>query len=96
MMSIKGPGEMTSALSPFVALAWANLVSKAWLGLTRAALYCVALAITVGSLACYGELILPPAGSPRAFMFVAVPPATWLMMTLVLLTAALISRLRSR
>lgn len=79
-------------LSPFVALAWANVVSKRWTVLTRAALYCVTLVITLGSLAFYGELVLPPPGSPRAFVFVAVPPVSWLLMTIVVSMAALISR----
>jgi hypothetical protein len=79
-------------LSPFVALAWANVVSKRWPVLTRATLYCVTLVITLGSLAFYGKLVLPPAGSPRAFVFVAVPLASWLLMTIVVSTAALISR----
>ena len=83
-------------LSPFVALAWANLVSRRWPVLTRAALYGVTLLITLGSLAFYGKLILPPAGSPRAFVFVAVPPASWLLMATVVSIAALISRRRSR
>lgn len=81
-------------LSPFVALAWANVVSKLWPVLTRAALYGVTIVVTLGSLAFYGKLILPPAGSPRAFVFVAVPPASWLLMTIVVSTAALISRRR--
>jgi len=83
-------------LSPFVALAWANVISKRWPVLTQAALYCVTLVITLGSLACYGKLILPPAGSPRAFVFVAVPPVSWLLMTIVVSVAALISRRQSR
>ena len=51
-------------LSPFVALAWANMVSNSWTVLTRATLYCVTIVLTLGSLAIYGDLILPPAGSP--------------------------------
>jgi hypothetical protein len=82
-------------LSPFVALAWANVVSKRWPVLTRGTLYGVTVVVTLGSLACYGKLILPPARSPRAFMFVAVPPASWLFMTIVVSMAALISRRRS-
>lgn len=82
-------------LSPFVALAWANVVSKRWPVLTRATLYGVTILITLGSLAFYGKLVLPPAGSPRAFVFVAVPPASWLLMTIVVSIAALISRRRS-
>jgi hypothetical protein len=72
------------------------VVSKRWPVLTQAALYGVTLLITLGSLACYGKLIFPPAGSPRGFVFVAVPPASGLMMTLVVTIAALISRRRSR
>ena len=83
-------------LSPFVALAWANIVSKRWPVLTRATLCCVTLVITLGSLAIYGGVILPPAGSPRAFVFVAVPPASWLLMVIVVSTAALISGRLSR
>jgi hypothetical protein len=83
-------------LSPFAGLAWANVVSKRWPVLTRAALYGVTLIITLGSLACYGGIVLPPPGSPRAFVFVAVPPASWLLMTIVLSIAALISRRRSQ
>jgi hypothetical protein len=83
-------------LSPFVALAWANVVSRRWPVLTRATLYGVTLLITLGSLACYGKLVLPPAGSPRAFVFVAVPPASWLLMAIVVSIAALISRGRAQ
>lgn len=83
-------------LSPFVALAWANVASKAWPVLTQVALYYVTIVVTLGSLACYGKLILPAAGSPRAFVFVAVPPTSWLLIAIVVSTAALISRRRSR
>ena len=80
------------ALSPFAALAWANLVSQRWSVLTRAALYGVTLVITLGSLAVYGRIILPPAGSPNAFVFVVVPPGSWLLMVMVVPLAAFISR----
>ena len=79
-------------LSPFVALTSANLVSKRWPVLTRATLYGVTVLITLGSLAIYGGIVSPPAGSPRAFVFVAVPPASWLLMTIAVSIAALISR----
>jgi hypothetical protein len=82
-------------LSPFVALAWANMVSKRWSVLTRTTLYWVTTVITLASLAVYGGLILPPAGSPPAFIFVAVPPASWFLITAVVLMAALVSRRRS-
>jgi hypothetical protein len=81
-------------VSPFVALAWANMVSERWSVLTRAMLYCVTLLITLGSLVIYG-FDLAPAGSARAFSFVAVPPGSWLLMAIVVPIAALISRRRS-
>jgi len=82
--------------SPFVALAWANLIATRWSALTQATLYGVTVIITLGTLACYGKLILPPVGSPRAFMFVAVPPASWLFMTIAISIAALMARNRSQ
>ncbi len=83
-------------LSPFVALAWANQVSKRWSVLTQTTLYGVTLFLTLGSLAIYGELVQRPAGSPNAFVFVAVPPASWLLMAIAVPMAALISRRLSR
>jgi hypothetical protein len=82
-------------LSPFVALAWTNRVSTRWSVPTRATLYYVTLVLTLGSLAIYGNLVLPPAASPRAFVFVVVPPVSWLLMAIVVPMAALISRRRS-
>ena len=83
-------------LSPFVALAWANMVAKRWSVLTRAMLYCVTLVVTLGSLAIYGSVVLPPVGSPRAFLFVVVPPGSWLLITIVVPLTALISGRLSR
>jgi len=82
-------------LSPFVALAWATMVAKRWSVPTRAALYCVTLVITLGSVAVYGDVVLRSAGSPRAFVFVVVPPGSWLLLAIVVPIAALISRRRS-
>jgi len=79
-------------LSPFVALALANIVSKGWSVITRATLYSVMVVLTLGSLAIYGDVAL---GSPRAktaFVFVVVPPASWLLIATVVSIAALISR----
>jgi hypothetical protein len=70
-------------LSPFAALAWANIVSRRWSILTQATLYCTTLVLTLGSLAIYGGLVLPPAGSPAAFVFVLVPPVSWLLLATV-------------
>jgi len=82
-------------LSPFVALLWANMVSKRWSVVTRTTLYCVTLVVTLGSLAFYGELVVvKPPGSANAFLFVVVPPGSWLLMTIVVPIAAFISRRR--
>jgi hypothetical protein len=78
-------------LSPFIALVLADIVSKRWSVLTRATLYGVMLILTLGSLACYGDVVLRPRPQP-AFMFLVVPLGSWLLMTIVVSIAALISR----
>jgi hypothetical protein len=84
-------------LSPFVALGWANVVSKRWSALTQATLYGVTLVVTVCSLAIYGRPVLvAPARSPNAFVFVVVSPASWLLMAIVVPVAAFVSGRRSR
>ncbi len=83
-------------LSPFVALVLANVVSKRWSVLTRATLYSVMLVVTLGSLAIYGYDALRPRKAQAAFWYVVVPPASWLLMAIVVPIAALISRRLSR
>ena len=83
--------------SPFVVLASANIVSTRWSAVTRATLYSVTLVLTLGTLAIYGNLIVvAPSGSSNAFRFVVVPPASWLLLAIVVSIAALISRRLSR
>ena len=83
-------------LSPFVILAWANGVSKRWSVLTRATLYGVVLFITLGSLVAYGAVAFGPPRAKAAFVFVVVPPLSWLFIAIAVSAAALISRRRSR
>ncbi len=84
-------------LSPFVALLWASRLSKRWPVVTRATFYWAAILVSLGSLAVYSGIIdLKPAGSANAFLFVAVPPASWVFMTIVVSVAALISGRLSR
>lgn len=84
-------------VSPFVALAWANIASTRWLLVTRATLYCVTLVVALASLAVYGEVLtVRPADAPNAFLFVIVPPASGIFTAVVLLTAGLVSRRASR
>jgi hypothetical protein len=80
-------------VSPFAALILAAMVAKSWSILTRATLYWLMLVVTLSSLVIYGVVALgPPRG---AFAFVVVPPASWLVMGMVLPMAVLLSRRRS-
>jgi tryptophan-rich sensory protein len=78
-------------LSPFVALALAEKRSQRWSPLTRAALHGATLIVTVGSLAVYGVVAFGPPQSKPAFMFLVVPFASWLLMTIVVFLPAFVS-----
>lgn len=82
-------------LSPFAALAWANLATRRWTELTRAVVYWVTLAVALGSLAFYGGLLAPPKGSANAFVFTIVPPVSCLFIAIALAIATTISRSQS-
>ena len=82
-------------LAPFGALLLASVVSKRWSIVTRTALYCMMLILTLGSLAVYGDVVLRPRPQP-AFVFIVVPPVSWMLMTIVITVAALISGRMSR
>jgi hypothetical protein len=83
-------------VSPFVALVLANMVSKRLSVLTRATLHSVTLILTAGSLAIYGNMVSTPAGSKLAFPFLVVPLGSWVLITIVIPIAALLSRRLSR
>jgi len=83
-------------LSPFMVLVLANVVSKRWPVLTRATLYSVMLVLTLGSLAIYGDVAFGPPRAKAAFVFVVVPPASLLLIAIVVPIAALISGRLSR
>ena len=78
-------------VSPFVVLAVGYVVSKRWSVLTRATLYGVTAVVTVASLAIYGAVAF---GSlrPKTAVFVIVAPASWLLISAGVATAAFISR----
>ncbi|HUE56040.1 MAG TPA: hypothetical protein VMO76_09425 [Candidatus Udaeobacter sp.] len=81
-------------LSPFVALVFANIASKGWSVITRATLYGVMLVLTLGSLTIYGYVALGSLGAKTVPVFVIVPPASWLLIIIVVSIAALISSRR--
>ncbi len=83
-------------LSPFVILLFAERILKRWPLPTRGALYGVMLAVAVGSLAVYIDDAFGHRRPQAAFVYVAVPPASWLLIAIVLAIAALVSRRRSR
>jgi hypothetical protein len=83
-------------LSPFVALVFGNIASKGWSVITRATLYSVMLVLALGSLAIYGDVALGPLSAKTVPVFVIVPPASWLLIAIVVPIAALVSGRLSR
>ena len=83
-------------LSPFAALALASVMSKRWPVLIRATLYSVMIVVALGSLSAYGADALRPPKAQAAFIFVVVPPASWLLSAIVIAVAAGIAGGRSR
>jgi hypothetical protein len=82
-------------LSPFIGLVLADMVSKRWSVITRATLYGVMLILTLGSLALYGDVVLRARPQP-AFRFLVVPLGSWLLMTIAVPIAGLVSGRLSR
>ena len=83
-------------LSPFVLLVLADAASKRWSAFTRAALYGVMLVVAAGSLAIYADDARGHRRPQAAFVYVAVPPASWLLLATVVPIAAVMSRRSSR
>jgi hypothetical protein len=82
-------------VSPFVGLVLALMISKRWSVITQATLYGLMLIVTLGSLALYGDVVLRPRPQPAA-RFLVVPLGSWLLMTIVIPIAALVSGRLSR
>jgi hypothetical protein len=82
-------------LSPFVALLLANMASRRWSVITSATLHSLMLVLTLSSVVIYGNVVLRPRSTP-AFVFIVVPLGSWLLMTIVVPIAALISGRLSR
>jgi hypothetical protein len=80
-------------LSPFVALALANVRSPNWQPITRTALYGVMLGVSFISLSVYALHALIP-GMKAGFIYLIVPAACWVLIAMALTTAAVLSRSR--
>jgi dienelactone hydrolase len=78
-------------LSPFVALAVADLVSTRWSASTRTTLRAMTVVLALGSLAVYAYVTLGPWKSRPTPAFVVVPPASLLIAAVVVSLAAMIS-----
>jgi len=83
-------------LSPFAMLVLADAVSRRWSVLTRATLYIVMLVVALGSLAIYGDDALGHRTTKAAFVYVIVPPVSWLLTAIAVPIAALMSGSWSR
>jgi hypothetical protein len=84
-------------LSPFIALLFAILRSKRWPDMVRSTLYGITIVVAIASVLIYTRLIdLKPATSANTFLFVAVPPASWVAIVMTLLVATLAARSQSR
>ncbi len=82
-------------ISPFLALFIASSISKKWADSTRVAVYILMLVITPFSLISYSGALKLPGISP-AFVFLIVPPLTWLLMAIAIPIAESLSRRKSR
>jgi hypothetical protein len=80
-------------LLPFLALLVAGFASERWSALTRVALYCIALFITLSSLSVYGGFAI--AAKPKTPVFVVTSPASLLLIVIVLAVAVWRSRRRA-
>ena len=78
-------------LSPFVGLFLADKFSNRWTVTVRASLYWLMITLTIVSLVAYsGALSMPK--TKNAFVFLIIPLISWLLMTMVILTARRLSR----
>jgi hypothetical protein len=79
-------------LSPLALLAIAGAASRRWSGTARATLRALMVIVPVGSLLIYAVDTVRQLGSTNAFVFVALPPVTWLLIVIVLAIAVVPKR----
>jgi uncharacterized metal-binding protein len=77
-------------LSPFIAALIAHSVSKRWAVGTRATLSVLMVVLTLISLGIYEAVAFEYVNAKVGFIFLVVPLASWLLMAVVVGTAALI------
>src|SRR5882757_9152737 len=65
-------------VSPFVVFVVASVFSSRWSAVTRGTLYWTTIVVALGSLAIYGDVALGHPREKTAFLFLVIPPASWL------------------
>jgi hypothetical protein len=88
-------GMAVWVLSPFLILASAHAVSSRWRPFGRVPLYWLTVALCLGSLSVYVHDAFRPA-SKGAFVFVLLPPVSWLLIAIVLGLSAFLHGRQSR
>ena len=83
-------------LIPFVALLWTIVVSGGWSILTQASLSILTLVVAASSLTIYGLVVARAARKNPTPTFVVVPPASCLLIAVVISLAALMARRLAR
>jgi hypothetical protein len=83
-------------VSPFIATLIANSVLKRWPVGARATLHVLMVVLTLGSLVIYGEVAFEYVKAKAGFVFLVVPFGSWLLIAVVIATAAIISARQSR
>ena len=73
-------------LLPFLGLATGLAASRRWPPRIRTVWYGLTIVVALGSLAAYGDVAVHPRPQP-AFIFIVVPPATWVLIAIVAVTA---------
>jgi peptidoglycan/LPS O-acetylase OafA/YrhL len=82
-------------LSPFVGLALADLRSTRWPVPSRTTLHVVTIVLALGSLVVFAVDSARPFSPHTAFLYLVVPPATWLIATMAIALAAMTARRRN-
>lgn len=83
-------------LSPFAILGIGHVVAKRWSPGTQKALYWVTLFIVLANLVIYGDDAVAHRTAHPAFVYVAVPPASWLVTIAAVTIGALMAKRTKR
>lgn len=83
-------------LSPFVVLGIGHVVAKRWPPSTQSALYWVTLLATTASIVIYADDAVVHRTAHPAVVYVAVPPASWLVSAVAIGLGAWIARRKQK